>query len=226
MQSIINTLYLVSVPIGNESDLSDNAKSILKSAGLIIGEEFKTTSKLLKKIGKQSEFELLNEHSKPDDVEELVHLIKKYEISCLFSDGGTPVLEDPGLVLVRRCIESEVRIKSIPGPSALLTALTMSGFSISPFTFCGFLPREKNEIPQALKKFISLKHTLVFYETPYRYKKTLEEMSKIFKQETPVFLGLDLTMDSEIQFRGKFKDIIKALDALPKALPVIVIDNK
>ena len=138
-------LTLVCTPIGNFSDLSERARQTIQSASLVIGEEFTNTSKLLKKLNSQKDFELLNEHSTPEDITNLVGKIKLNSLTCLFSDGGTPLLEDPGLELVRECIKENIEIKVAPGASAFLIALLLSGFTISPFTFIGFLPRDSGE---------------------------------------------------------------------------------
>jgi 16S rRNA (cytidine1402-2'-O)-methyltransferase len=133
-------LTLVCTPIGDFNDLTEKARQTILSANLIIGEEFTNTSKFLKKLNSQKNFELLNEHSTSDDILELLSQIKANRNSCLFSDGGTPLLEDPGLELVRECIKENIEIKVAPGASAFLIALLLSGFSTSPFTFLGFYP--------------------------------------------------------------------------------------
>ena len=218
-------LTLVCTPIGNFSDLSERARQTIQSASLVIGEEFTNTSKLLKKLNSPKDFELLNEHSTPEDITNLVGKIKLNSLTCLFSDGGTPLLEDPGLELVRECIKENIEIKVAPGASAFLIALLLSGFTTSPFTFIGFLPRESGERIEKMKKFLSLRHTLILYETPYRYKKAFREILPLLKKETKVFLGLNLTAEEELIFRGNCGDLLKKLDDLPKANPVLVISN-
>lgn len=218
-------LTLVCTPIGDFKDLTEKARQTVLSANLIIGEEFTNTSKFLKKLNSQQTFELLNEHSTAEDIMGLLSKIKANPQSCLFSDGGSPLLEDPGLELVRECIKESVEIKVAPGASAFLIALLLSGFSTSPFTFLGFLPRESGERIEKMKKFLHLKHTLILYETPYRYKKAFREILPLFKKETKVFLGLNLTGEEEIQFRGSCGELLKKLEDFPKANPVLVIQN-
>jgi 16S rRNA (cytidine1402-2'-O)-methyltransferase len=218
-------LTLVCTPIGNFKDLSERGRQTIQSASLVIGEEFTNTSKLLKKLDTPQDFELLNEHSTTEDIRRLVTKIKSNSLTCLFSDGGTPLLEDPGLELVRECIKEGIEIKVAPGASAFLIALLLSGFSTSPFTFIGFLPRESGERIERMKRFLSLKHTLILYETPYRYKKAFREILPLLKKETRVFLGLNLTGEDEVIFRGNCGDLLKKLEDLPKANPVLVLSN-
>jgi 16S rRNA (cytidine1402-2'-O)-methyltransferase len=219
------TLYIVSVTLGNPEDLSARAKTTLQDADLVIGEEFKETSKLLKRLGRVNEFELLNEHSSESEIQDLVHKIQSVNMSCLVSDAGTPLLEDPGLALVQLLQKHKVPIKAIPGPSALLTALVLSGLPASPFSFLGFLPREDKERKLMIQKSLQIKHTLIWYETPYRYKKVIQEIAEQCSGDKKIFLGLNLTCSDEYQFHGKISDLIKKLDTLPKSPPVIVLDN-
>lgn len=220
------TLYLTSVPIGNQGDMSQRAFETIQNADLIIGEEFKTTSKFLKYAGVPTkEFQLLNEHSDSETLESLVEIIKSKSSTCLFSDAGTPLLADPGQNLVKRAIQEGISIRVIPGASAFLVALVLSGLPSSPFTFLGFLPRESLERVRDMKKYLNYRHTLILYETPYRYKKAFLEILDLFPKKTPTFLGLDLTMEHEIQFRGNREELQKKIEDFPKGNPVLVIDN-
>jgi 16S rRNA (cytidine1402-2'-O)-methyltransferase len=217
-------LYIVSVPIGNNKDISMNAIEKLAMADLIIGEEFKETSKLLKLNGLDKSFELLNEHSTHQDIDLLIEKVLSSRISCLISDSGTPSIEDPGEALINICIRKGVELKIIPGATALASALALSGFRVSPFTFVGFLNRDEKIRREEILKFFGYQHTLVFYETPYRYKKVIMEMARLTKRDYRIFLGLNLTADDEIQIRGTLKQIANKLENLPKAPPVIVIE--
>lgn len=218
-------LFLVSLPIGNPGDITERAVDCLLAADLIIGEEFKETSRLLKRIGKEQKFELLNEHSSEAELQDLFKKVQHSHSACLISDMGTPVLEDPGLGLVKMCLKHKVPVKAIPGANAVVTALVLSGLPSVPFSFLGFLPREKEQRRPAIKKALSLKHTLVFYETPYRYKKVIREFSEFLSKEKRVYLGLNLTTREEVQFHGSFGNLLSILDSLPKAPPVLIIDN-
>jgi 16S rRNA (cytidine1402-2'-O)-methyltransferase len=220
------TLYLTSVPIGNQGDMSQRALETIQNADLIIGEEFKTTSKFLKFAGATlNEFELLNEHSDQEALEFLIKKIKSTSKTCLFSDAGTPLLADPGQNLVKRAIQEGIIIRVIPGASAFLVALLLSGLPSSPFTFLGFLPRESIDRMREIKKYLSIRHTLILYETPYRYKKAFLEILEVFPKKTQIFLGLDLTTEQEFQFRGTREELQQKLMDFPKGNPVLVIGN-
>ncbi|MCB1159465.1 MAG: 16S rRNA methyltransferase [Leptospiraceae bacterium] len=222
----MSCLYLISVPIGNKEDYSLRAKEVISKAQLIIGEEFKETSKFLKSLGlEKRDFELYNEHSSEIEVRELAEKVKNSSQSVLLPDAGSPGIEDPGRSLVNICRSMGVSIRVIPGPSALTAALSLSGFSVRPFTFIGFLNRDDKKREEELLQYLKLKHTLVLYETPYRYKKVLKELGRLAKRDLKVFLGLSLTSEEEFQYIGNLKSLLPQLESLPKAPPVIVIDN-
>lgn len=217
-------LYIISVPIGNERDIAMNAIEKLQQADLIIGEEFKETSKLLKLNGIDKEFELLNEHSDDTEMQRLLDLMLTKYMTCLISDAGTPGIEDPGSGLVNLAVRNGMEVKIVPGPSAITCALALCGFRISPFTFVGFLNREEEKRRLEIIKYLSYGHTIVLYETPYRYKKVIREIAKYSKKNYRIFLGLNLTAEDEVQYRGTLKEILPHLEGFPKAPPVIVIE--
>lgn len=220
----MSQLYLISVPIGNDRDISMNAIEKLQQADLVIGEEYKETSKLLKLNGIDKEFELLNEHSTDEDIHTLLGKIKNSYLTCLLSDAGTPIIEDPGISLVNLAVREDIPIKIVPGATALTCALALCGFRISPFTFAGFLSREEDVRKKQILKYLGFGHTVVFYETPYRYKKIIGELAKLSKKNNRVFLGLNLTAEDEIQYRGTLRELSRELERFPKAPPVIVLE--
>ncbi|TGL75286.1 16S rRNA (cytidine(1402)-2'-O)-methyltransferase [Leptospira yasudae] len=223
------TLILVSVSLGNPGDLTQRAKDLLAHSDILIGEESRTTSTLLKSVGAQKEFLLCNEHTTPEQIKELGDQVMGANLSVLISDAGTPGIEDPGRELVQEVLRRGGTVRSAPGPIAFGAALSISGFKISPFTFCGFLSRESADRKNELSRYLKPGHTIVFYETPYRYKAVLHDLDFVLKEtgeERNVFLCLDLTLDSEFQFRGKLGDLLKLLDTLPKGNPVIVVSQR
>ncbi|TGM99412.1 16S rRNA (cytidine(1402)-2'-O)-methyltransferase [Leptospira yasudae] len=223
------TLILVSVSLGNPGDLTLRAKELLINSDILIGEESRTTSTLLKSVGAQKEFLLCNEHTTSEQIKELGDQVMGANLSVLISDAGTPGIEDPGRELVQEVLRRGGTVRSAPGPIAFGAALSISGFKISPFTFCGFLSRESADRKNELSRYLKPGHTIVFYETPYRYKAVLHDLDFVLKEtgeERNVFLCLDLTLDSEFQFRGKLGDLLKLLDTLPKGNPVIVVSQR
>ena len=200
------SLYIVSTPIGNPEDITLRALNILKKADVVIGEERKVASKLLRQYeisGKQ--LELLNEHSSPEDVQELVNLCLEKEVA-LISDCGTPGFCDPGPKLIHLCRQKNISIIPVPGASSLLALFAVSSQSISEFVFKGFLPANTELRQQALLELKSEKRALILMDTPYRLHKLLNEL-KATCPERKALIGLNLTQPEEQFFEGRVKDL-------------------
>ncbi len=221
----MNELYLVSNSLGSDLDLPPRTKLILDSADLIIGEEQRTTSTLLKKLGISKPFEILNEHTKAEELEALGYRLLEFKKSCIVSDSGNPGICDPASRLVPLAWELGIRVRSCPGPSAFVSGLTASGFSAEPFSFLGFLPREDREREKSLRSYLEWGHTLVFYETPYRTRQVLETLAKSLGSSRLVYLGLGIGLETEVSYRGTAKEIL-AKGTPPKLPPVFVIEGK
>lgn len=222
----MNLLYLVSNSIGNDLDLPPRTKDLLERADWILGEEFRTTSTLLKKLEIKKDFDLINEHSSKKEMEEIGFKLTSYKLTCLISDSGSPGLEDPGKWLVPLAWEMGVEVRSAPGPTALMAALTSSGFSTSPFSFLGFLPKEEKDREFELKKYLQLGSTLAFYETPYRTKHVLESLAKLCPGDRRIYLGLGISTPQETYFRGSAREISQNSGRIPKLPPVFIIEEK
>lgn len=141
----MNRLYLVSNSIGNDEDLPPRTKTLLEEADWIIGEEQRTTSTFLKKLGVSKPFDLLNEHTSRQEMDEIAMKLATTKRTCLISDSGSPGLEDPGKWIVPLAWEMGVEVRSAPGPTALIAALTSSGFATSPFSFWVFCQGRKKK---------------------------------------------------------------------------------
>ncbi|AYV54785.1 16S rRNA methyltransferase [Leptospira kmetyi] len=223
------TLVLVSVSLGNPGDMTFRAKELLERSDLVIGEESRTTSTLLKSFSIVKEFLLCNEHTTSEEIVSLGETVMNSNLTVLISDAGTPGIEDPGRELVQEVLRRGGRVQSAPGAIAFGAALSISGFKISPFTFCGFFSRESADRKKELERYLKPGHTIVFYETPYRYKAVLHDLDAVLKEtadERQIFLCLDLTLESEFQFRGKLGELLKIADNLPKGNPVIVVSQR
>jgi 16S rRNA (cytidine1402-2'-O)-methyltransferase len=155
-------------------------------------------------------------------MEGLVELIKKGNSAALISDCGTPLLADPGQKLIQRLISLNIPFSAIPGASALLTALVVSGFPMEKFFFRGYLSANSQKRIKELKELRNFPFTQVIYETPYRYKRVIIDMKKILGGNRNVFLGLNLTMKDEKCFREPLDKLCARLERLPKAEPVII----
>ncbi|EMY76465.1 S-adenosylmethionine-dependent methyltransferase, YraL family [Leptospira weilii serovar Ranarum str. ICFT] len=227
--SLKGNLVLVSVSLGNFGDLTVRAKNLLEHCDILIGEESRTTSTLLKSLSISKEFLLCNEHTNLEEIRAFGEIVMNAGTTVLISDAGTPGIEDPGLELVREVLRRGGKVQSAPGPIAFGAALSIAGFKVSPFTFCGFLSRESTERKKELSRYLKPGHTIVFYETPYRYKAVLHDLDSVLKEtgeDRTIFFCLDLTLDSEFQFRGKLGELLKILDTLPKGNPVVVLSQR
>jgi 16S rRNA (cytidine1402-2'-O)-methyltransferase len=214
-------LYVIATPIGVNTDISLRAIEVLKTCTAVIGEEHKNTSKFLKFSGvEQKEIYILNEHSKPGDLVELVELAREQNVA-LVSDCGTPGFCDPGADLVRLCRQKKIRVQSIPGASSLMSFLSVCGHRLDQFFFRGFLPAKNEERPKELEKIKSSRIPTIVLDTPYRLKKILEEW-KALGPSSKLVLGLELSTEQEQILEGTAESLLKNL-ATEKAEFVLLI---
>lgn len=167
-------LWVVATPIGNLGDLSPRAAETLRSAPLWIVEDTRVSSTLARHLEVAPTFKLLNDHTPPHRIPALVAEIERAETAVLLTDAGTPGLSDPGANLVDACATADLEIEPIPGPSAVTTALSISGFYAQRFAFLGFLPRKPGDAAKVLAPFTESTLTLTLFESPHRIRKTLE----------------------------------------------------
>ena len=173
-------LYLVATPIGNLEDITVRALKILKKSTIIACEDRRVTSKLLKLLGIKTPLLLsYHDHNARQMGPLIIEKMLNGDMVSLVSDAGTPLLSDPGYLLVRECIEKNIPITIIPGPSAFLSALQLSGIPSENFYFSGFLPAKKKARLEILQSLSSLNTTLIFYEAPHRLIESLEDMNKV-----------------------------------------------
>jgi 16S rRNA (cytidine1402-2'-O)-methyltransferase len=173
-------LYVVGTPIGNLGDMSPRAVEVLDSVDFIAAEDTRVTVKLLNHFGIKKPMVSYHEHNKASQNEKIADRIQMGETCALVTDAGMPAISDPGEDLVRYCRERELEIESVPGPSALITALAISGMPSKRFSFEGFLSVEKKERDAHLESLRSDTHTLIFYEAPHKLTATLRDMLKYF----------------------------------------------
>lgn len=195
------TLYIVSTPIGNLGDISKRALEVLEMVDLILCEDTRVTGKLLSFFNlksKMESYQIYNEHGK---VEALTKRMELGMSVALVSDAGTPLVNDPGYLLVKEAIRQDINVVSIPGASALLAGLVSSGLVPQPFTFIGFLPKKQGELTKLLSKYIKRDETLIIYESPLRITKTLNDLFEILGNRNLV-LCRELTKKFETIYRG------------------------
>lgn len=221
------TLFLVATPIGNLEDITLRALNTLKFVDVVLVEEYREGSRLLKKYGFEKEIILLNEHNEKESVPEVIKLLKQGKNIALISDSGTPVFSDPGKLLVKEAINENIRLIPVPGASSLLPALIVSGFKTDRFLFYGWLSQKKEKRKIELQNLKKETNTIVLMDTPYRLKQLLIEISEVFKKERKICLAYNLTMADEMTFHGYATDIFKIVeDKKLKGEFVILIEEK
>jgi 16S rRNA (cytidine1402-2'-O)-methyltransferase len=203
---MIAKLYVVSTPIGNLGDITLRALEILKNVEYIACEDTRHTLKLLNHFGIKKPLISYHQHSNISKIEQIISTVKDGQNVALVTDAGTPGISDPGEFLIQKAIENEIEIESIPGVSAAITALSISGLSTSEFVFIGFLPHKKGR-QTLLKELASIKRTIILYESPYRIKKLLAEILEYFG-DRDVAISRELTKKFEQTYRGKISQIL------------------
>jgi 16S rRNA (cytidine1402-2'-O)-methyltransferase len=209
----IGTLHIVSTPIGNYADLTIRALKTLQLSDFIICEEFKETSKLLRFFEIKKDLRLLNEHNEPEMIDEYISELLTGKEIALVSDCGTPVFADPGLKLVSKCRELNIKLNFIPGANSVLAAIVISGFDISRFYYLGFLSPKSDIRKKELRDLDKLNRSFVILDTPYRLKTVLSDIELIMP-ERDIFIGFNLTMDSELHFRGNAHQILEQINEI------------
>lgn len=182
------TLFVVSTPIGNLGDLSARARDVLASADFVACEDTRVTAKLLRRFGIQARTVSYHEHNEEQRARELVGRLERGEDIALVSDAGTPAISDPGYRLVRAAREAGIAVRAVPGPSALLAALAVSGLPTSSFLFVGFLPPRGAPRRRALEELAGARHTLVVFETPRRIGRLLSELAGLVPDRCAVLM--------------------------------------
>ena len=221
----MSKLFIVPTPIGNLGDITFRAIETLKSVDIILAEDTRTSLKLLKhyKINSKIEsYHMHNEHKKADSI---INKITEGNTIALISDAGTPSISDPGFLLVRECIKNNIEVECLPGATALITALVISGLPSDKFLFEGFLPAKKGRTKR-LKELSNEKKTIIFYESPHRILKTLKDFSDYFSPEKQVSVSREITKIYEETFRGTKEESIEHFEKnKPKGEFVIVLST-
>ena len=216
-------LYLVATPIGHLKDITLRALEVLESADRIACEDTRTSGVLLKHYGIKTPMKAYHTHNEAEATEQLVAELTAGKRIALISDAGTPLLSDPGARLVKAAIAAGVRVTPIPGASALLAALTVSGMPAEQFFYAGFLPNKSGARKETLKPFTSLQATLVFYEAPHRLLDSLADLRTVFGDRDAA-VARELTKLHEECVRGSLSDIITHFEAhAPRGECVILV---
>ena len=217
-------LYLVPTPIGNLGDISPRCRQTLEQADFIAAEDTRVTMKLLNFLGIKKSLVSYYEHNKSYKGNVILERIQAGETCALVSDAGSPAISDPGEELVKQCADAGITVCAIPGPCAVITALSISGQSTGRFCFEGFLSTAKNSRREHLDSLIKEQRTMVFYEAPHKLLATLEDMAQAFGSDRPISLCRELTKLHEEVVRTTLGDAIaKYTEDAPRGEFVLVV---
>ena len=201
-------LYLVPTPIGNLDDITLRALQVLREADSILAEDTRTTSVLLKHFGIEKRMQAYHKFNEHAVVQSVAAAIAAGRSIALVSDAGTPGISDPGFLLVRTCLEAGIEVETLPGATAMVPALVQSGFPCDRFCFEGFLPQKKGR-SKHLQALADESRTMIFYESPYRVVRCLEQFAEVFGPERPVAVSRELTKKFEETVRGTVAEVLE-----------------
>ena len=219
-------LYIVPTPIGNLDDITLRAVDVLREGDFILAEDTRTTSFLLRHLGIEKKLHSHHKFNEHATVKMVAGSIAAGRNAALVSDAGTPGISDPGFLLVRTCVEAGIEVETLPGATALVPALVQSGFPCDRFCFEGFLPQKKGRAKQ-LQSLADEERTMVFYESPYRVVKCLEQFAEVFGSERRVSVSRELTKKFEQTVRGTVAEVLEHFRTTePKGEFVIVLAGK
>ena len=199
-------LYIVPTPVGNLEDMTFRAVSVLRGADLILAEDTRTTAVLLKHYDIQGKLQSHHKYNEHQTVERIKERILSGADVALVSDAGTPGISDPGFLLVRTCAEEGIEVQTLPGATACIPAVVSSGLPCDRFCFEGFLPQKKGR-QSALKALAGETRTLVFYESPYRLVKTLDQMAEVFGPDRRCSVAREISKIHEEHRRGTLAEV-------------------
>lgn len=219
-------LYLVATPIGNLEDITIRAVSVLKECDVVAVETPDRARILLDRIGARKPLIICREDNREKSARQIIESIKDGKSVALVSDSGMPAVCDPGSFVVRKAVEENIDVIPVPGPSAVITALAVSGFDSSSFVFEGFLPRRDSKRKKALERFREEERTVVIYESPHRILSTLKFAEEILGDRN-VVVCRELTKKYEEIIRGKINVVLERLKTKePKGEFVVVIEGE
>ena len=216
------TLFVVATPIGNLEDISARALRVLREAALIAAEDTRRTSHLLARYAISTPTTSLHEHNEQQKLGSLIDRLNRGDAIALVSDAGTPTVSDPGQRLIREAIEAGIRVEAIPGPSAVLSALAVSGFLADTFTFLGFPPVRSKDRAEWLERLAKVRGAAIFFESPHRVASTLGAILNILG-ECQCLVGRELTKAHEELVRGPLSEVSRGL-SFPRGEYTIVLD--
>lgn len=222
----MSKLYIVPTPIGNLDDMTFRAIKILKEVDLILAEDTRTSSKLMKHFEIGTPMMSHHMHNEHQTVDVVIQKIKSGQTIALISDAGTPAISDPGFLLTRACVEQQIEVECLPGATAFVPALVNSGLPNDKFVFEGFLPDKKGR----QTRFLFLKEevrTMIFYVSPHKLVKTLQEFKTYFGEDRQICVSRELSKLHEENVRGTVEEVLKHFETkVPKGEIVVIVAGK
>ena len=218
-----NGLYLVATPLGNLKDITLRAIEVLQQSNYILCEDTRVSKNLLDKYKIKSKLISNHKFNEKKNVVKIIEYLKSGKIISLISDAGTPIISDPGSILVNECINNEIKIFPIPGPSAVAAAVSISGFS-DKFLFCGFFPEKKQQLSNQLERLSEFENSIVFFISPKKINKIIPEIKKNFEGRKIVFCR-EITKIYE-EFIRKNVDELELFEKEPKGELTVVVSEK
>lgn len=219
-------LYLVPTPIGNLEDMTLRAIKVLKEVDVVLAEDTRTSGKLLKHFEINTPLQSHHMHNEHKQLDGLVQKMREGSIYALISDAGTPAISDPGFLLTRACVENDIEVECLPGPTAFVPALVNSGLPNDRFVFEGFLPIKKGRQTRLLE-LAKETRTMVFYESPHKLLKTLTHFAEYLGEDRPVSVSRELTKLYEETVRGTLAEVLEHFNSkAPKGEFVIVVGGR
>ena len=220
MKNFSKGLYIVATPIGNLDDITFRALDVLKNSDIILCEDTRRSLKLLNHFKLKKKLVSYHKFNEQKELSKLIEYLKEGKILSLISDAGTPILSDPGLLLVKACIENNINISSIPGPSAITTAASISGFD-EKYLFFGFLPKKENELVKALNQLKDIDFSIVFFIPAIKINFYLDFFKQFFN-DRDILIAREMTKLHETFYRSKVKDIELFRQSLKGELTVVI----
>lgn len=218
-------LYLVPTPVGNLEDITLRALRILREADLVLAEDTRTSGLLLKHYDIKNQLVSHHKFNEHQTTEGLAARMAAGEVMALISDAGTPAISDPGFMLVRACVAKGVTVQCLPGPTAFVPALVASGLPCERFTFEGFLPQKKGRATR-LERLKAEERTMIFYESPYRVVKTLQQFAETFGSARRCSACREISKIHEESCRGTIKEVLAHFqNTEPRGEFVIVVEG-
>ena len=219
-------LFIVPTPIGNLEDITFRAIKVLKEVNLILAEDTRTSKKLLQRYNINTPMQSHHMHNEHKTIDGILQRLKSGEQIALISDAGTPAISDPGFLLSRACVDQGIEIECLPGATAFVPALVISGLPNDRFVFEGFLPLKKGRQTR-LETLAEESRTMVFYESPHKLLKTISQFVTYFGPKRPISVSRELTKMYEETVRGTTSEVLAHFETIPpKGEFVIVVAGK